>query len=115
MRVAGASQVSQVSQVSQMSHRPALADRSVAIPSHVHVRPVADELVILSLESEEYFGLDPVGARLWHLLTSHGTVGSAFEAALSEYDVDQATLARDLDRLLDELASRRLIDLVDAR
>jgi hypothetical protein len=97
-----------------VSDRPAQAGCSVAIPAHVHVRAVADELVILSLESEEYFGLDPVGARLWQLLESHGTVRGAFEAALSEYDVDQATLARDLDQLLAELASRRLIDVVDA-
>lgn len=100
--------------VRAVSSRPAHADRSVSIPAHVHVRAVADELVILSLESEEYFGLDPVGTRIWQLLGSHPTVGDAFDALLQEYDVDEATLACDLERLLDELVARRLLELVDS-
>jgi len=67
----------------------------------------------LSLESEEYYGLDPVGARMWQLVGSEPRVGAAFEALLDEYDVDGATLARDLDGLLHELSTRKLIQLVE--
>lgn len=95
--------------------RPAVYAKAVAVPAHVLVREVADELVLLSLESEDYFGLDPVGARIWHLLQSEGTVRDAFEAMLAEYDVDGATLAHDLEVLLHELSSRHLIELVEAR
>jgi hypothetical protein len=93
---------------------PTLYRRRTTVPSHVLVRPVADELVLLSLESEEYFGLDPVGSRLWQLLDSSPTVQHAFDAMLAEYDVDPATLGHDLEELVQALTSRRLLELVEA-
>ena len=93
--------------------RVGLYGKRAAVPTHVLARPVADELVLLSLESEEYFGLDAVGARMWQLLSSEPTVHHAFEALLAEYDVDPETLAVDLERLLADLSSRKLIELVD--
>lgn len=89
--------------------------KAATIPAHVHVREVADELVILSLESEEYFGLDPVGTRIWQLLRTEATVAGVLEAMLAEYDVDEVTMARDLEALLDELSSRDLIELIEPR
>jgi hypothetical protein len=97
-----------------VSGRSAPFDKAVTVPAHVHVREVADELVILSLESEEYFGLDAVGTRMWQLLDSERTVQDAFAAMLEEFDVDEATLARDLEGLLSELSSRKLIELGEA-
>lgn len=98
-----------------MTGAPPLYARSVAVPPHVHVREVADELVILSLESEEYFGLDPVGTRIWQSVVSAPTVGDAVGTLLDEFDIDEATLSRDIERLLDELAARKLVELVAAR
>lgn len=91
----------------------ALSGRRATIPEHVLVRPVSDEIVLVSLETEEYFGLDAVGSRLWHLLTSAETVQEAFESMLDEYDVDAATLGRDVEELVDALAARRLLELVE--
>jgi len=87
--------------------------RQAIVPAHVMVRPVADELVILSLESEEYFGLDAVGARMWHQLSTTPTVQAAFDALLAEYDVAPATLAHDLEKLVEELRSRKLLETVE--
>jgi len=94
-----------------VSGRPELSDRAVTVPPHVLVREVADEVVILSLQSEEYFGLDPVGTRMLQLLRSEPSVQRAFDALSAEYDVDDTTLSRDLDLLLQELSSRHLIEL----
>lgn len=96
-----------------LSELPEVFDRAARVPDHVHVREVAEELVILSLESEEYFGLNPVGTRIWQLLQSEATVRGAYEAMLFEYEVDEAALASDLELLLSELASRGLIQLVE--
>ncbi len=93
--------------------RPGVFGQAAAIPAHVHVREVADELVILSLESEEYFGLDPVGTRIWQLLATEATLQDVLDAMLDEYDVDEATLAGDVETLVSELTSRRLIELVE--
>lgn len=91
----------------------AIYDKTVVIPAHVLVREVSGEMVLLSLESEDYFGLDLVGSRIWQLLASEATVRDVFTSMLGEYDVDEATLAHDLEGLIEELASRRLIELVE--
>jgi len=96
-----------------MTAPQALYGKAITLPDHVLVREVADEAVILSLESEEYFGLDPVGTRMFQLLREEATVQSAFHCLLIEYDVDEATLAHDLEALIAELRTRKLIDLVD--
>ena len=42
------------------------------ISDDVLVQAVGGELVILDLNQEKYFGLDPVGARIWALLQKEG-------------------------------------------
>lgn len=92
-----------------------LYGKRATVPAHVLARPVADELVLLSLESEEYFGLDAVGARMWQLLSTEPTIQQAFDKLLSEYEVDAPTLARDLEDLVERLRSARLLELAEAQ
>ena len=44
-----------------------LSDK-VSIPTQVMARTVGDETVILDLASGTYYGLDPIGARIWQLM-----------------------------------------------
>jgi len=67
------------------------------------------EAVLLHLESETYFGLNAVGARMWELLTTAPAIRDAFEALLEEYDVDPATLRKDMEDLIAELSARGLL------
>ena len=70
---------------------------------------VANETVILHLGNGTYFGLDPIGARVWEAITAGANAGSVCEGVLAEYDVDQTTLEEDLRALLAELAANDLI------
>lgn len=76
-------------------------------------RELDGESVILSLDSETYFGLDEVGTRTWELLRAGPTIQAAYETLCSEYDVDSEQLRRDLEELLDRLITHKLIE-VDA-
>jgi hypothetical protein len=67
------------------------------------------EAVILSLSSGMYYGLDPVGARIWDLVQEPKAVVDVVEALLEEYKVDRNQCERDLLALLQELASQDLI------
>ena len=69
------------------------------------------ETVLLHLASEYYFGLDPVGTRVWELLQQHDTVDPIVAVLVTEYEVDEGTLRRDLDRLLGELAESGLVHI----
>jgi hypothetical protein len=70
---------------------------------------LSGEAVILNLATGMYYGLNPVGTRVWELLQQPRTVAELREALLSEFDVDSGRCERDLVELLDDLASRQLI------
>ena len=57
------------------------------MPSHVLSRKAAGETVLLNLDSEEYYGLDAVGDRLWGLLEGGTTFGQVIAALLDDYEV----------------------------
>ena len=87
-----------------------LSDR-VTIPLQVMARTVGDETVILDLASGTYFGLDPVGARIWQLMGEGRTLAEISETMLDEYEVERAQLGADVLRLTGELLERGLVVL----
>jgi hypothetical protein len=82
--------------------------QSVAIAPDVICREVGGELVMLNLESGTYFGLDPVGTRMWQLIETHGALEKVFDAMCGEYDVTPDTLERDRLGLVNQLCARGL-------
>ncbi len=81
------------------------------IPAQVMARQVGDETVILDLGSGTYFGLDPVGARVWQLIGEGRTLGDICAALLDEYDVARAQLERDVLDLAEKLLEQKLISI----
>lgn len=69
----------------------------ITVPDAVLHQQLGEETVILHLGTERYYGLDEVGSRAWQLLRQHRTVDPVVAALLDEYDVDEATLRRDLE------------------
>jgi len=86
-------------------------EQRVSVPSNVMFRELEGESVILDLDSESYFGLDPVGTRMWQLVTEADSIQGAYETLVGEYEVAPDTLRRDLLELLDTLQERGLIEL----
>ena len=74
---------------------------------------LAGEAAILNLKNGVYYGLDPVGARIWNLLQEPRTVNEIGEALLKEYDVEPERCERDLLALLQKLAAEGLIEVKD--
>lgn len=69
------------------------------------------EAAILHLKSGIYYGLDPVGARIWNLLQSPTTVREIREKIVGEYEVDEARCEADLLALIKDLAAAELIEV----
>ncbi len=82
-----------------------------AIKPNVMARQVGEETVILDLASGTYFGLDPVGARLWQLMEAGKNLAEICEAMLDEYEVSRGDLERDTINLVEDLMARDLISL----
>ena len=85
-----------------------LSDK-VSIPTQVMARTVSDETVILDLASGTYFGLDPVGARIWALMGEGATLAEICATMLEEYEVEREQLEADVLRLAMELAEHGLV------
>lgn len=82
---------------------------TATIPSQVMARTVGDETVILDLASGTYFGLDPVGARIWQLIGEGKTLAEICATMLEEYEVEREQLETDVLRLSSELLERGLV------
>lgn len=74
------------------------------------VRKVGEESVLLDLKTERYLGLDDVSARFWDLLTSGGSIQSAYETLLNEFEVDPDRLRKDVDDFVQELSELGLVE-----
>ena len=70
---------------------------------------LAGEAAILSLKNGVYYGLDPVGSRIWSLIQEPRTLGELRETLLREYEIDGSSLDADLRELLSKLSEQDLI------
>jgi len=87
-------------------------DATVGIPEEVVFRELDGEAVLLNLESGIYFGLDPVGTRIWQLVEAHRALRRVLEALQTEYDAPPASLETDLVRFVDQLHGKGLLTVV---
>jgi len=85
---------------------------SCKIPSTVMARTIGTETVILDLASGTYFGLDPVGARMWQLMEQGKNFAQICDAMQEEYDVSRDVLEKDVLALAEALAEKNLIGSV---
>jgi hypothetical protein len=72
---------------------------------------LAGEAVILNLKSGIYYGLNPVGARVWSLIQEPKTIAAVLDTLLEEYDVEPDRCENDLFLLLNDLAGRDLLEI----
>ena len=72
---------------------------------------LAGEAVILHLKSGVYYGLSPVGARVWNLIQTPKFVSSVLDTLLEEYEVEPDRCENDLLALLQDMAVGELIEI----
>jgi hypothetical protein len=88
-----------------------LADR-VSPREGVLFQQLQEEAVLLNLDSGQYFGLDPVGTRIWNLLAEGKELPEVIMAIAAEYEVDAARCKADLLKLLGDLEEQGLVTVI---
>lgn len=68
------------------------------------------ETVLLHLGNDTYYGLDPVGTRIWSLLKEGMTPDAILDHLIEEYDAEPATLEADLRRFLADLLDHAILE-----
>ena len=86
----------------------------VVVPSHVLVRFLDKESVLLNIETERYFGLDETGTRMWQLVTAAPKIEVAYQQLLEEYDVQPELLRENLTDLVNRLVENGLLQVASS-
>jgi hypothetical protein len=74
---------------------------------------LANEVIILDLNAGVYYGLNPVGARVWALIQQPTTVRDITKTIIAEYDVELAQCEHEIGNLLEDLLAKGLIYVRD--
>ena len=68
-----------------------------------------DETVILHLVNGTYYGLDPVGTRIWGLLKDGVATPDICRRLAEQYDVDLPTIEADARKFLTDLEAQGIL------
>jgi len=83
---------------------------SVVVATDEHVSSTLDdEEVILDLASGTYYGLNPVGQRVWSFIQSPQTVLAVCDHIQDAFDVERDRVEQDVVALLNDMLSEKLV------
>lgn len=68
-----------------------------------------NEVVMLSIENGEYYGLDEIGTRIWEVIEHEITFLSLIDLLKDEFDVSEEICKRDTIGFLHELHKKNLL------
>ena len=83
--------------------------RALTLSDQVVETGVGDELVLLHLGSGIYFGLDPVGTRIWSGLRQGLAASAICDALADEYGIERAQAEEDTRRFLADLEAHDIL------
>ena len=72
-------------------------------------RTVGERVVVLDLDTSEYFALNPTGSLIWTAIERGATVAELVTAVMQEFEVSEDVAVRDIEAFLGALTSRKLL------
>ena len=70
---------------------------------------IDDEVVMMSVETGEYYGLNVVASRIWELLKNPYTFNQLTDLLMQEFEIDEITCQKDVMTFLAQLIDRNLL------
>jgi hypothetical protein len=71
---------------------------------------IDEEVILMSIEADSYFGLDPVGSYIWELLSKQpASINELVAIMMEEYEVDEDTCRKDVQAFINDMSGRKLI------
>jgi len=86
-------------------------DQKIIFSDTVFAQEVDGEMVLLDMESENYFGLDEVGTAIWQAMQEKETLKEVLEVLLEQYEVEAEVLERDLSDFVAKLLESGLVEV----
>src|ERR1700684_3550714 len=72
---------------------------------------VDGEVVMMSIEQGQYFGLDDIGSDIWKRLDAPCAFADLIDRLAAHYEADRASIAADVRALLETMAERDVVRL----
>jgi hypothetical protein len=99
-----------------MKIKPNITLQSNIQRNHKMVTSTLDgEIVMMSVDNGEYYGLDEIGTRIWELLEKPIVIDNLINCLTNEFEVDRQECEQDTLDFLEDMFSRKLIDLLVAK
>ena len=87
-------------------------NEKITFADTVFAQEVDGEMVLLDMNSENYFGLDAVGTDIWQAIQNNeGDLQNVLKDLLEQYDVEEEVLKRDLLAFAGKLLENGLVEL----
>ena len=83
--------------------------RTISPCKNVIWREIDEEIVILDVDTQDYFTLNKTGTRMWKMLNSKKKEEEILRAIQSAYDVDEDRASKDFQKFIEQLAKHKLI------
>ena len=82
---------------------------SISISDSAIFQELDDEVVLLNMANQQYYGLDDVGAQMWKTLLETQNIPATVDRLTEIYDVSPEVLHADLERFVGELLNAGLL------
>lgn len=86
-------------------------NQKITFSETVFAQEVDGEMVLLDMNSENYFGLDEVGTSIWQAMQESGSLEEVYRAMLEQYEVEPEVLQKDLLDFVQKLNDSGLAEI----
>ena len=86
-------------------------NQKITFSDTVFAQEVDGEMVLLDMNSENYFGLDEVGTSIWQAMQESGSLEEVYQAMLEQYEVEPEVLQKDLLDFVQKLNDSGLAEI----
>lgn len=71
-----------------------------------------EEVVMLSIQNSEYYGLNEIGSTIWEMIEKPVQVETLMLQLMEEYEVERRQAESDILALLNDLYNKKIVHLV---
>jgi len=89
-------------------------DQRITFADTVFAQEVDGEMVLLDMNSENYFGLDEVGTAIWQAIQEKENLKEVLEVLLEQYEVEEDVLKNDLMAFVEKLKESGLVKVEES-
>ena len=86
-------------------------NQAVTFSDKVFAQEVDGEMVLLDMNSENYFGLNEIGTDIWQAMQEKRFLQNVYESLLEQYEVEPEVLEKDLLDFVKKLEESGLVKI----